>query len=244
MLLFYLLCCFINFCAILSDSSSDQHLRTFGIMDTNEDASSESSMDTRNGSDYPMTFCVPRISIFSGNSKGATQFDLWRYEVQCLKGQYSEAIILQAIRRSLRGEASKVLLCLGTEASVDDIVLKLDSIYSDVQRKETILAEFYSARQQVKEAVADWGCRIEELINKVDRISPLDVHVKDEMLRNIFWHGLHQPLKNISGHKYDNTSSFHELLVAIRQIECSQHQDRVSVSNIKVTESKKDKSSQ
>ena len=73
---------------------------------------------------------------------------------------------------------------------MDDIVLKLDSIYGDVQRKETILAEFYSARQQVKETVADWGCRIEELINKVDRISPLDVHLKDEMLQNIFWHGL------------------------------------------------------
>ena len=216
-------------------------------MDTNEDASSESSMDTHNGSDYPMSFCMPRISIFSGNSKGATQFDLWRYEVQCLKGQYSESIILQAIRRSLRGEASKVLLCLGTEASVDDIVLKLDSIYGDVQRKETILAEFYSARQQVKETVADWGCRIEELINKVDRISPLDVHVKDEMLRNIFWHGLHQSLKNISGHKYDNTSSFHELLVAIRHIECSQHKDTssVSASNIKKTEhSKTDNASQ
>ena len=97
-LLVYVLCCFINICAILSDSSSNQHLGIFGIMDTNEDASSESSMDTHNGSDYPMTFCMPRISIFSGNSKGATEFDLWRCEVQCLKGQYSESIVLQAIR--------------------------------------------------------------------------------------------------------------------------------------------------
>ena len=38
----------------------------------------------------------------------------------------------------------------------------------------------------MKETIADWGCRIEELTNKVDRISPHDVHVKDEMLRNIF----------------------------------------------------------
>ena len=112
---------------------------TIVIMDTNEDASSQISTDNSNGSDYPLTFGIPRISIFSGNSKGATQFDLWQYEVQCLKKHYDELIVLQAIRRSLRGEASKALLCLGHEASVDDIVLKLNSIYGDVQRKETFI---------------------------------------------------------------------------------------------------------
>ena len=192
-------------------------------MDTIQDSvaldDSQSDMDA---SEYAHAYAyIPRISIFSGSAKGATSFDIWRYEINCLKTHYSENVIRQAIRRSLRGEASKAIMCLGPNASVTEILHKMDSIYGIVERQEKLLGEFYSAKQNDDETVADWSCRLEELLGKVDRISPIDLAQKDDMLRNVFWHGLCRPLKDTSGHKFDSATSFDELRIAIRQIECS-----------------------
>ncbi|KAK3101184.1 hypothetical protein FSP39_001606 [Pinctada imbricata] len=180
---------------------------------------SRDSTDSDNSQHLPF---IPRISIFSGNPKSTVTFDLWRYEVQCLHEQYSESAIRQAIRRSIKGEASKVLLCLGPDASVQDIISKLDCIYGSVERKEKLLADFYSASQQPNETVADYACRLQEIISRVDHIAPIDIHEKESMLRNVFWHGLKPHLKVASGHKFDSTSSFDQLLVCIRELENSQ----------------------
>lgn len=88
-----------------------------------------------------------RISFFSGEEKDS--YDLWKYEVICLmKESHSEQSILQAIRRSVKGEAAKVIMRLGVGANVQEILSKLDSIYGNVLEKEDILAEFYSAKQR------------------------------------------------------------------------------------------------
>ena len=58
-------------------------------------------------------------------------------EVQCLlKQKYDEDAILNAVRRSLRGEAGLVAMRLELNATVHDIIKKLDSIYWTVDKKE------------------------------------------------------------------------------------------------------------
>ena len=61
----------------------------------------------------------PQISKFSGETKdGQTSFDLWRYEVRSLMNGdlHSPEAICQAVRRSLKGEASRVAMRLGADA--------------------------------------------------------------------------------------------------------------------------------
>ena len=60
------------------------------------------------------------------------------------------------IRQSLREEAGRVVMRLGVNATIPQILAKLDSIYRDVDKKEQLLAEFYSARQRDGEDITSW----------------------------------------------------------------------------------------
>lgn len=170
----------------------------------------------------------PKITWFSGTEQkaGDTTYELWRHEVQCLlKQNYDEDAILNAVRRSLRGEAGLVAMRLELDATIHDILQKLDSIYGSVDKKEELLAEFYGSRQQPDESVTAWSCRLEGIIGKaVDRglVRRTDV---DAMLHAMLWTGLRPSLKDISGHKYDAITDFDGLRVALRQIE-SDHRSR------------------
>ncbi|XP_070184626.1 paraneoplastic antigen Ma3 homolog [Littorina saxatilis] len=166
---------------------------------------------------------TPQISVFSGNPQGdkQTTFDLWKFEVRCLmeNGVYDEPVILEAIRRSLKGEAARIAMRLGISATVKELLTKLESVFGNVQAGERLLAAFYGARQESAEDVTQWSCRLEDLLAKAQdlgRVRPMEV---DEMLRVMFYTGLRQELKDRTGHKFDTIKNFDELRSAIRQIE-------------------------
>ena len=171
--------------------------------------------------EYPSTWKPPlRISAFSGDGKGDTTYELWKYEVTCLmKEGHSREALMMAVRRSLKGEAATVLMRLGPDILVQDVIAKFDSIYGNVLETEDILAEFYSAKQKDTEDCAAWSMRLEDLINKAitkGKVSPASAN---EMLRTMFYKGLRQDLRDISGHLFHTISDFDRLRVAIRRLE-------------------------
>lgn len=179
----------------------------------------------------------PRISNFSGASnKGETTYDLWRYEINCLMKEkiYELDVITHAVRHSLRGEAGRVSMRLGTDATVHQILQKLDSVYGNVARKEELMAEFYSARQQPDEDVSSWSCRLEDIIGKAAERGLVTHQETDAMLHAMLWTGLRSSLKDISAHKYDSIHDFDGLRVALRQIEKDQ-QLREGISTKKIS---------
>lgn len=89
-----------------------------------------------------------QIALFSGGTSYSA-YELWRYEVTCLRKEgYSKETILNAIRRSLKGEPATVMMRLGPVDNIDEILQKFDSIYGNVLGTDDILAEFYSAKQK------------------------------------------------------------------------------------------------
>ena len=82
--------------------------------------------------------------------KGENSFPQWMYEVKymLLEKQHKPEALAQAIRRSLRGEASNLLrrLCIG--ATIPQILEKFESVYGAVDSKENVLAKFYSANKR------------------------------------------------------------------------------------------------
>ena len=98
-----------------------------------------------------------RIAIFSGG-KSDSSYELWRYEVMCLsKEGYSKETIMNAIRRSLKGEPANVMMRLGPGNSIDEILQEFDSIYGNVLSIEDILAEFdRKLVRTVQLGVLDW----------------------------------------------------------------------------------------
>ncbi|XP_076470830.1 uncharacterized protein LOC143300785 [Babylonia areolata] len=150
---------------------------------------------------------------------GEEGYDLWRHQLLSLhRENHSSQDIADAIRASLQGKAGSLLVSLGPDATVDEILTKLDSIYGQVDEDADVLAAFYSARQGQSETVADWSCRIEGLFSRVRRLSDINGGT-DEALRQMFWTGLRQELKDASAYQFDTIKSFDELRKAIRRVE-------------------------
>ena len=170
----------------------------------------------------------PKIPFFSGTEvkQGDVAYEIWRHEVKVLlKQNYEKDAILNAVRRSLRGEAGYVAMRLDLDASVDDILHKLDSVYGSIEKKEELMAGFYGARQREDESVSAWSCRLESILGKAIERGIVQRTEVDGMLHSMLWTGLKTSLKDISGHKYDTVKDFDGLRIALRQIE-KDHMDR------------------
>ena len=109
-----------------------------------------------------------KISIFYEDTtvlkKGEVIYDQWKYEVMGLMTSrtFSGEMILQAMRRTVKGEASRVLMRLGGDVTYEEVMRKFDSVYGIIERKQNILANLYSARQREGEDITEWSCRLED----------------------------------------------------------------------------------
>ena len=116
---------------------------------------------------------TPKVVVFSGDESKDAVYDLWRYEVMSMVKEktYSLPVIMNAARKSLRGEAARVVMRLGENVTLDDLIYKLDCIYGNVESVEMLLAKFYSASQEDGESVSSWACRLEDMYSKISKRS-------------------------------------------------------------------------
>ena len=164
----------------------------------------------------------PRVPLFSGFAKAdCVSYEQWLYEVQNLLSDRNLTYdaVNSAARRSLRGDASRVAMRLGPGASLRELFAKLEGIYGQIEAADGLLEKFYSAEQKPSESVVEWGCRLEDLLDKVGTTGKIDPSQFDNMLRSKFWSGLHPHLKDASRHRYESGCDFDTLRVALRRIE-------------------------
>lgn len=182
----------------------------------------------QNASYLAQPFNVPKLPFFSGSEqpqKNEVAYEVWSLEVKCLQNaqqanNLQEHIVLQAIRNSLKGSARSLLVPLGENASVTDILNKLDGFYGNVSSSETLIQSFYSDFQKEGESIVEYGSRLEQVLSRAVRCGHIDLVAKDAMLRSKFWTGLKsQQLKNSTRHLYDSIKDFQQLLREIRKVE-------------------------
>jgi len=163
----------------------------------------------------------PRLPFFSGEPGKDSEYDLWKYEVDCLleSGVHGQDTILQAIRKSLKGEAALVAMKLGSQASTASLLTKLKSAFGTIRRSSVLMSEFYSIRQREDEDVATWSCRLDRLMFQLAKQKTIPSDEQDDMLRTRLWDGLTPRLKSIAGYKYDAIASFDELRLCLREME-------------------------
>lgn len=171
-----------------------------------------------------VSYHVPKISMFSGCPQvpnGEVSFDQWIYEVKMLQrdGVYKDHAIFQAVRRSLRGEAGKTAMRLGSSATLQQVLDKLVSNYGNIAAAEDLLAKFYSAKQTDTEDVTSWAGRLEDILDKARTRCDLTPAQVSDMLRTKFWRGLKKSLRDVTGHKFDTILDYDKLRIAVRQIE-------------------------
>ena len=101
---------------------------------------------------------LPRLPLFHGeHHKGENSYQHWKYEVNSLLQDriYPEPFIMQAIRRSLRGEAADVLRHVGPKASIASILEKMDLVFGNILPSNLIFERFCTAEQKASESVAE-----------------------------------------------------------------------------------------
>ena len=178
-----------------------------------------------NTSYVPPNYNFPKLPIFSGSEvpqKGETTYEVWAFEVKCLKNvqELPEHTLLQSIRNSLRGSARDMLIPLGELATVDQILEKLEGFYGIVSSGATLMQTFYSDYQKESESIVAYGTRLEQTLSRAVTYGHLELSAKDSILRSKIWTGLRsQTLKNSTRHLYDASTNFQSLLREIRKVE-------------------------
>ena len=145
-----------------------------------------------------------RISTFSGDPTSKdTDYDVWKYEVECLIADkiHSEEQILPAVRRSLKGNAARVLMHLGQKVTLHDILVKFDAVFGSVDMSQSLLSSFYSAKQGERENVSTFANRLDDLLSKAIETGAVKMSDKNEMLCSALYSGLNNHLKSITGYK-------------------------------------------
>lgn len=219
----------------LTDAEVDQlraHFKSMGVkpkvesqQDLEDWIKSEAGSLTDTKRDTPIYLAgslqhFPKITAFCGDEKKTASYDVWRNEVECIRLEgHKEQAVAQAIRNSLRGEALRIRARLGPDATMEEVLAKMDSVYGVVEQGEMLLARFYSARQIDDEDVVSWSCRLEDTLARAKDKGHVASDQADKMLRTMFWSGLRQDLKDATGHLYERIEDFDQLRVAIRRHE-------------------------
>ena len=168
------------------------------------------------------THYIPKLSCYHGDvsKQDVVTYDQWRYEVDCLvKEKYAESIIGQSIRNSLRGNAAKVVMRLGSEASLKEVLDKMESIFGSIERGESVMQEFYSAAQGPSEDSMTWSCRLEEIYRKAVEKGVATRAEQNDKLRSRYYNGLQQWLRDITAYKFDSVQDFDKLRRDVRLVE-------------------------
>ena len=167
----------------------------------------------------------PRLSTFSGEdskSKNETSFEEWKYEVDCLRQdkEVTESQVGQAIRKSVKYQAKRVIMPLGAAATVDEIMNKLQSVFGNVATRGSIMRKFYTALQKQDESVRSWGLRLEEILLQATEKGQIKAEEKNDLLKDAFWRGLRsERLKNATRVRFESISNFELLRRAVREEE-------------------------
>ena len=178
----------------------------------------------------PSKEVLPRIPVFSGatlSKADHASFEVWNDEIKCLikEKRYTPESILHAARLSLRSEASRVAVRLGTEVTIEQLIDKMRHLYGTVEAGEDLLANFYSAAQKDDETVVQWSCRLEDLLEEAIQADKFNRKDSQIALKNKFWNGLRRPLRELSGYKFDQNLSYEDFMVEVRKIERSHAPD-------------------
>jgi len=163
---------------------------------------------------------IPKLPNFSGDStsKCQTVYRVWEFEVLNLKNLFGEREIKRAIHRSVIGTAAQVLMRLGTEASLEQILEKFKLVFGSVVTNEQLLSTFYTAEQKPSESVAEWACRLEDLLCH-PQLDNYTATQKNEMLKSKFFQGLAmENVKHAIRHRMTD-GTYNEILVLARQAE-------------------------
>ncbi|XP_053379945.1 golgin subfamily A member 6-like protein 22 [Mercenaria mercenaria] len=154
-------------------------------------------------------FGKPKIPPFDGSD-----FKVWKIEVECIikSRLYPEYLIAQTMRNSLKVQTRKVLLTIDPMADSTVILKKLEDIYGTTQTEDSVMQDFFNAKQEDKETTSDWALRLETVMQMAVETGEIPERKKNALLKQRFWKGLKsEKLRNNTRVTYESDSTFEVL---------------------------------
>ena len=169
---------------------------------------------------------VPKITEFGGEDATRT-YTQWRYDVDLLRQlNYEEAALKFQIVQSLKGQPGNKIRQMGLEASIDEMLAEMDTLYDSVRSYDDMIRELYAVQQKPKETVGDFDTRIGHALDQIRYSHPeRAAHENmDEKRREHFFGGLKDEIKNALRYLYKQQPpvAHTEMVRAAREVEGEQ----------------------
>ena len=166
---------------------------------------------------------TPRLDNFSGDEevKGVS-WELWSYQVKSLELTHTPSAIREAMIKSLKGTAAEVVKSLGQDISWKQLLEALRVKFQVVGSLATLNSKLYSMRMSDKQSVSAYSIAVENALSELKLRFPKNFpqEVCDQTLREKFFDGLPDYLKQSVRYKYDNPAvSYASLLQTAREVE-------------------------
>ena len=116
-----------------------------------------------------MPYSHPKFPSFGGKSgKGEVTWDCFKFEIELLITDrvFSQEHVLHGIRRAAKGEVADIIRRLGTLVTVDQVLNKLESVYGNIETRETIMKKMYNCTQKPNKSDTSFASRSEEYFDK------------------------------------------------------------------------------
>ena len=169
----------------------------------------------------------PRLSTFRGSKpeKGDATYTQWRYEIFEAMDEYTESIVREAVRRSVRGIAKDRLRQLGKVVKLKIIIQKFDMAFGTSKAFDVLMREFYRVVQHENEDVTAYSTRLENTLESIQIQWPerMTEELKEMEHRERFYHGLREQFLVGLEYVFENEDkTFDDLFRAARKAESSQ----------------------
>ena len=91
-----------------------------------------------------MTFNIP-LRLVQEPCKNEVPFEQWLFDVRSVQGLSSRLVLREAVIKSLKGTASKLVRYIGPQ--IEGIISKLKTVYRIVASFDVLVQSFYKIRQ-------------------------------------------------------------------------------------------------
>lgn len=163
----------------------------------------------------------PKFSTFYGvEGKGDSTWEMFKFEVQSVLNEnlYTDEQILHGLRRALKGSANDKMRRIGSAASPQDILDKLESSYGTIETKESVMKKFYTCEQKPQEKVEEFASRLEELFDKAVELEALR-RSDTAVLKQVLHSGLRKDLKQMTIYHLDKFAGYDDFKKELRKME-------------------------
>jgi hypothetical protein len=183
---------------------------------------------------------IPKFDTFSGElptPKLESTFDEWMYEISSSEGLYSERLMEDGIKKSLKGLALRQARFLGAKATMDEIMAKLTEQFGQRASDDVMLTEYQAISMTKGERIQSYTDRLQDTLSRIRFKYPNLMTDKEasESLRKRFFHGLTDKLRDSLRHTYRRTAeTYNELVIDALDIE-AEKSDGNTKKEVKVT---------